>query len=749
MNFAFTVRDNAPGGGQVVSELTTVSVTNAAGPFLVTSQTANETYSAGEVHEIVWDVSGTNVAPVNAKTVDILLSTDGGLTFPVTLVEGVANDGSHRIIVPGLPTTQARVMVKAADNVFLAVNTSDFTIEASEIVLNLTDLNYEICQSENLTIPFVYESYLDFNEEVTFSIADAPAGLDVSFSPETVIAGDTPVNIVFSNTESVPEENYELLLTATSASITRQIGFRLTVLDANFPDTILESPLDDAVDISTRVLLEWDENLSYTSYEIQIATDVTFQNIIETAVVFSNSYTGRNLENDTTYFWRVKPFNGCGEGNYNVPFSFSTIPSTCDSKVAFGLPQVISSTSETTVLSTISFFEDLQIADLNVNLNIDHNYLEDLRITLTSPANTTVTLVANACGDFKNINATFDDDANDFICGAVSNVGIAGTVKPSGSLSSFKGESILGEWVLEIQDIARGDGGSLNAFSLDICSEGDFRPDTDQDGVFDDGDDLCLDTPLGAEVDTSGCPVYRFPSDNFLVSVESLSCRNNDDGEIMVEALLLTDVDYGITITGPGTVITETFTDTFTTSNLPAGTYTVCVNGSDAEIEYEVYCFEVVLTEPEPLDVTSKIAQSGNQIVLSMEGADAYTIIWNGRLIRTEKSEITLDLSTGKNDIKVSTDQICQGVFEEQFFISSGPAAFPNPLVSTTQLFLGAFESELTLAIFSADGQLVKEATYSPNGNEVDLDFTGLPPGMYIVKFEGAHTKGTTKVIKR
>ncbi|WP_373518068.1 reprolysin-like metallopeptidase [Pricia sp.] len=749
MNFAFTVRDNAAGGGQVVSELTMVSVTNSAGPFTVTSQAANELYSAGEVLEIVWDVAGTDVAPVNAQTVDILLSTDGGLTFPVALAEGVANDGNHEIIVPGLPTSEARVMVKAVDNVFLAVNASDFLIEASEIVLNLSDINLEVCQSEDLTIPFVYESYLDFDEEVVFSIADAPAGLEVSFSPETVTASDTPVNILFGNTENVLEGNYDLLLTATSATITRQIGLRLAVFDADFPAVVLQSPADGAVDISTREALEWEENTSYTSFEIQIATDEAFENLVETDIVFSNSYTGKDLENEAVYFWRVKPFNSCGEGSFSAPFSFTTIPVTCDTKAAFGLPEVISSVGEPKVISKIAFFEDLKIADLNVNLNIDHSYLEDVRITLTSPSKTTVTLVSNSCGDFKNINAVFDDDAKDFICGAVSDIGIAGTVKPSGVLDSFKGETIFGEWVLEIHDIANGDGGSLNAFSLDICIEGDFRPDADQDGVFDDGDDLCPGTPEGAEVDTSGCPVYRFPNDNFSVSVESLSCRNNGDGEITVESLLLTAVDYGITIAGSGTAITDTFTNAFTAPNLLAGIYTVCIDGSNGEIEYETYCFDVVVTEPEPLGVTLKIARSGNQVVLSIEGADAYTVELNGKTLRTEKSEITLDLSTGKNVVKVSTDQICQGVYEDQFFISTGPTAFPNPLASATRLFLGAVEVQLTIAVFSADGQLVKEDTYTPNGNQVDLDFTGLPPGVYIVKFEGENTKGTTKVIKR
>ncbi len=108
-------------------------------------------------------------------------------------------------------------------------------------------------------------------------------------------------------------------------------------------------------------------------------------------------------------------------------------------------------------------------------------------------------LLSSSCGELDNINATFDDDAPNFICNG--DPAISGMVKPLGSLSSFVGESILGEWTLEINDNAASDGGSLRAFSLEICVEGTFRPDADNDGVFDDGDDLCLGTPEGVEVD--------------------------------------------------------------------------------------------------------------------------------------------------------------------------------------------------------------------------------------------------------
>ncbi|MDT7828456.1 zinc-dependent metalloprotease family protein [Pricia sp. S334] len=749
LNFAFTVRDNAPGGGQVVSELVKVSVTNEAGPFSVTSQAVGEIYTAGEAHEILWNVANTDAAPVNAESVDIFLSTDGGESFPITLAEAVPNDGAEEIVFPGQPTEAARIMVKAADNIFLAVNASNFTIQASEIVLNLADLDYEVCQSQDLNIPFVYETYLGFSEEVSFGMAGLPAGLQVSFSPSTATAGDIPVNILLENTGSVPEGNYEVLLTATSASATKQIGIRLAVFDTDFPAVVLQSPADGATDVSKWASLEWEGGPAYSSYDIQIATDAAFTDIVETETIASNSYTAKNLENESTYFWRIKPSNACGEGVFSAQFGFTTLPVNCDAKSAYGPPTPIASNRELTITSTIAFFEDLRLADINVNLNLDHDYLEDLRITLTSPLNTTVSLVANSCGDLRNINATFDDDAAAFECGAVADTGISGTVKPSGSLDSFEGESILGEWVLEIQDISRGDGGTLNNFSLDVCVEDDFRPDADRDGVFDDGDDLCPGTPEGVEVDTSGCPIYRFPSDNFLVSVESLSCRGNDDGEIRVEAVLLDTIDYGISITGDGTAITDTFTDRFTASNLPVGTYTVCIDGSDVEIEYEGYCFEVVVTQPEPLAVTASLAQSGKQVVLALAGADVYTIILNGRALRTEKSEITLDLATGKNGLKVSTDMVCQGVYQNQFVVSNGPTAFPNPFRTDTHLFLGAVEERVTIAIFTVDGQWVREEVYTPSGNQVNLDFMGLPQGVYVVKFEGDNVKGTIKVIKR
>ena len=109
LRFACTVRDNAAGGGQVVSDVLDVRVIKAAGPFIVTSQTSEETYVAGSVQEITWDVSNTDIAPINAQQVDIFLSLDGGLTYPITLLENTLNDGAEEVLLPG-NVTNSKVM---------------------------------------------------------------------------------------------------------------------------------------------------------------------------------------------------------------------------------------------------------------------------------------------------------------------------------------------------------------------------------------------------------------------------------------------------------------------------------------------------------------------------------------------------------------------------------------------------------------------------------------------------------------
>jgi len=746
MNFALTVRDNALGGGQVASELVNIVVTNGAGPFAVTSQGNNEIYTAGSVQEITWDVADTDKALVNAQTVDILLSTDGGQTFPIALAENVANDGSHNVVIPGTASTQARIMIKAVGNIFFAVNSTDFSIQAAPVVLNFSDLEFEVCQSDDLTVTFDYETFLDFNEESTFSVPNPPLGLDITFTPETASLTSTTVDIIFSNTASVATGNYTIPVVATSASQTTEVDLELNIYNTNFNDVVLLSPLNGAVDTSSGVPLEWEANELYTAYDIEVASDASFLDIVESATVFSNTYLPANLENETTYFWRVKPKNLCGEGTFGPSFSFTTVQFNCKNETGSGLPLTISPTGTPTVISKISFFEDLALADINVRLDLDHTFLADLVISLTSPSGTTVVLVSGSCGELNNIDAIFDDNADSFSCG-VGPAAISGTVKPLGSLASFNGESILGEWILTISDNAPSDGGTLKAFSLEVCIEGEFSPDEDNDGVFDQND-LCPGTEPGVEVNSEGCPVFRFPSTNFTVAVQSAACRDTSDGSLEISANL--PLDYTITTTGNGINESDSFTGSYVLGNLATGTYQVCIGGSDGQVNYLEHCFDVVIVEPDPLSVVSLITPDGNQTILELSGSDFYTIEWNGELFQTSESEITLDLKKGVNFVKVSTNKSCQGSFEKQIFNSAEPLVHPNPFREFITIFVGGSDSEeISVRIYALNGRLVHSGAYRLNAAEVELDLSILPSGTYIMRYQGMGSNGAFKIVKR
>lgn len=128
LNFRLTVRDNKAGGGANNSDNMKVNVTASAGPFIVNSPNTNVSWPAGSTQTVTWDVAGTTGNGINATNVDILLSTDGGNTYPVTIATAVPNDGSHSITVPNSQGTQNRIMVKGSGNIFFDISNTNFEI---------------------------------------------------------------------------------------------------------------------------------------------------------------------------------------------------------------------------------------------------------------------------------------------------------------------------------------------------------------------------------------------------------------------------------------------------------------------------------------------------------------------------------------------------------------------------------------------------------------------------------------------
>ena len=131
MNFRAVVRDNFGAGGGVNTDDMRITVVNTGAAFSVTSPNSAVSYAANSQQTITWNVAGTADAAIGASTVDLWLSVDGGLTFPILLAGATPNDGSQTVQIPDLVSSTARVKVAARDSIFFDVSNTNFSIVSS------------------------------------------------------------------------------------------------------------------------------------------------------------------------------------------------------------------------------------------------------------------------------------------------------------------------------------------------------------------------------------------------------------------------------------------------------------------------------------------------------------------------------------------------------------------------------------------------------------------------------------------
>ena len=127
-NFSLTARDNIANGGQTQSASMVVTVSGTVGPFTVTSQNSSESWITGQTKTITWNRNGAETL-AGSTNVDILLSIDGGTTFPYTIASNVVNSGTANITVPSTPSSlTCRLMIRPTGNIYYALNTTNFYI---------------------------------------------------------------------------------------------------------------------------------------------------------------------------------------------------------------------------------------------------------------------------------------------------------------------------------------------------------------------------------------------------------------------------------------------------------------------------------------------------------------------------------------------------------------------------------------------------------------------------------------------
>ncbi|WP_299157833.1 thrombospondin type 3 repeat-containing protein [uncultured Eudoraea sp.] len=276
----------------------------------------------------------------------------------------------------------------------------------------------------------------------------------------------------------------------------------------------------------------------------------------------------------------------------------------------------------------------------------------------------------------------------------------------------------------------------------DVCDD-----DNDNDGVPN-TIDTCPNTPPGAVVDVTGCTVFSLPSTNFRVLSIGESCISSNNGSIEITAE--SALNYSATLTGTGVDTSINFTDATVFENLATGSYTMCIT-VEGQAGYE-NCFDVTISEPEALSVSSKISSFNNEVILNFSGGKNYFITLNGKRYETSESSITLPLSDVENTLSVKTEKDCQGVYEETIVLTSELFIYPNPVSSgDLTVYMGNSNKtkQVELTLFTINGLKVFSKPFNVIDNEVKFNVDVLAKGIYLLNVKTEHTLLNYKIIRK
>jgi hypothetical protein len=321
LNFRLTVRDNHPyvAGvqiGQTAFTDNVVTVTNTSGPFAVTAPNTNVTWAGGSSQTVTWSVNNTTAAPVSCANVNILLSTDGGNTFPTILASSTPNDGSQVITVPVSPGSTNRIKVEAAGNIFFDISNSNFTISGAVACGDPTGL-----VSSNIT---------NTSADISWNAVASALSYDVDYKATSsgtwinAATGTTALTVNLSGLTQGTSYDWRIRATCSGGSGNYVQAQFTTTAPCNAPTGLASSALT-----SSSATVSWSAVSGANNYDVDYKTNASGTWINAATGTTSTSINLSGLSASTLYDWRVRANCASGASAYSQAQFTTSAPSTC------------------------------------------------------------------------------------------------------------------------------------------------------------------------------------------------------------------------------------------------------------------------------------------------------------------------------------------------------------------------------------------------------------------------------------
>ena len=273
MKWGLTVRKPVGSSIQLAQDQIVINVLASAGSFEMTSQNnPSEVWRGGSRQTIKWNVAGTDESPINASTVSIYLSTDGGLTFSNLLEDDIPNTGLAEILIPNtVDTSQARLKIKAKEGIFFAINDTNFTIQSSDLVLQFKEYLQENCGLNTIQYDFTLERKEAFTDSFSLQLNNLPNGVQVQFSRDTYSTANTIGSLTLTGITSLEPADYNFVLETITSGELQGFDFILKQRSDILQPSELISPTDNAIAQDLNTLLQWESDINSDLAEVQLS----------------------------------------------------------------------------------------------------------------------------------------------------------------------------------------------------------------------------------------------------------------------------------------------------------------------------------------------------------------------------------------------------------------------------------------------------------------------------------------------
>jgi len=556
----------------------------------------------------------------------------------------------------------------------------------------------ELC-SPNQDINFINTServYLGTSYNWTFSGAGVSPNSSTLASPtiSTSFSGQLSATLTVSNVNGTSSTGPRSFTVTTASSTPGQTG--------------LTAPLHNQIDVSLSPVIEWNTVSGASSYYVEYSTSSNFSAAVFAHYSTTDTLRLHSLVENTQYYWRVFSLNACNTSN---PFlgtpsatrSFKTLTLDCQQYSAQNMPMTISSSGKPTVQSTLTVpVGSGPIVDINIiPLNINHSYISDLTVSLTSPAGDASILLTDICKSEDDLFLNFDQDGQaytDIPCPATDGLAYRALT----SFDEFIGTDPTGDWVLTISDAFSGDGGALVGWTLEICTE----PVAVCDGsltVSATASDLsCYDvndgsvtatvsggsgpysyyweTASGTPLSTSSSVTSLSPATYLLTVTDANQCTNTtsaivqNPAPISINLTKISDVNcaggtdgaLSAALSGGSGGLTYQWSSgqsSLSPSGLPAGVYSITATDANTCISSAA----ITISEP-PSAITMQIVNQqnischnendGSATVNYSGGTAPYQILWSNN----QSNQSASGLTPGKHFVTITDNNGCSAI---------------------------------------------------------------------------------------